>query len=120
MITKRLLESNSLFVTSWVGVKCVKPVIINVVVKRKEKVIKRCTPVTKACHFYACTERHYVGKSVPFSHPFQYLGRGNLGVWQNRVQRKSVVGQRVHTRSLLLRCVARSISDHERSWSAIS
>ena len=64
---------------------------------------------------------HHVGKSVPFSHPFQYFGSGTLGLWQNRVHRKTfvgqlgVVGRLVHAHSLLLWSMARSISGHERS-----
>ena len=36
--------------------------------------------------------RHAVGKTFSLSHPFHYFGDGSIGVWQNRVYGKTLVG----------------------------
>ena len=100
---------------SWGGTKCVKPPITNVVVNKK------ACPVF--CLQSLLIGNRHVGKSLPFSDPVQYLDRGTLRLWQNRVHRKIGVGQsrvvRSHpparARALLLRSLARSFSGHVRA-----
>ena len=83
--------------------------------------IKRCL------FFHGVTPHHHAdGSTVSFSYPVQYFGGGSVGMWQNRVYGKTLVGERgrvwnpTDPSALLLWGGARSLSRHARSRGGVS